>query len=135
MKSIEIRQAYCVLNMRLIILVASSLAVIQLAESSILGRLEQHRVNTMKECVEGGSALADELEESFIDILIQCSDVDEIGKYLDLDQLTCKRNAPEKCKASVQDWGKVWQKVWNSVPDPTICYEYEDVNKFVNSCK
>ena len=132
--------------MRLIILVASLLAVIELAGSSILDRLEQHRVNTKKECVEDGSALEHEIFESIDEMSLKCEipkDGHDMGKYLDYDpntdQVTCKQNAIEKCKASVQDWGKVWQKVWNSVPDPTICFEYaamyEYVNTFVKSCE
>ena len=131
-----------VLNVRRIILVASFLAVIELAESSILERLEQHRVNIKKVCVESGSAVEHEIVEAVGETLLKCEvpkDGHGMGKYLDhdpiTDQVTCKPNAVEKCKASVQDWGKVWQKVWNSVPDPTICYMYEYVITFVNSCK
>ena len=142
MRSIEVKQAHCVLNMGRVILVASLLAVIELAGSSMLDRLEQHRVNTKKVCVEDESALEHEIFEAGKEILLKCQvpkDGHDLGKYLDRDpitgQVTCKQNAIEKCKASVQDWGKVWQKVWNSVPDPTICYMYEYVITFVNSCK
>ena len=141
MKSIEVRQAYFVLSMRLIILVASLLAVIELAGSSILDRLEQHRVNTKKECVENGSALEHEIFESIDEMSLKCEipkDGHDMGKYLDYDpntdQVTCKQNAIEKCKASVQELGRVWNKVWISVPDPTICEGYGIVNTFVKSC-
>ena len=135
-----------VLNMRRIILVASLLAVMESAGSSILDRLEQHRVNTKRACVESGSALEHEIFEAVGETLLKCEvpkDGHDMGKYLDqdpiTDQVTCKQNAIEKCKASVQDWGKVWQKVWDSVPAPTICFEYvamyEYVNTFVKSCE
>ena len=128
--------------MRRVVLVASVLAVLELAESSILNRVEQHRVNTKKLCFEEGSALSYELEKSTKELMLKCLDDDEFGKYLDFEidfdtmigQLTCKQNAPEKVKASVQEWGRLWHKVWISVPDPTICETYEFVNTFVKSC-
>ena len=128
--------------MRRIILVASLLAVIELAGSSILNHVGQHRVNTKKVCVEEGSALKYELDESIEEVCLKCEILEDgldIGKYLDYDPITdyvtCKQNAPEKCKAAVQELGTVWNRVWLSVPDPTTCEEYEYVNTLVKSCK
>ena len=122
--------------MRGIILVASLLVVIELAGSSILDRVEQKRINTLKQCsVEVGSALYDELDEATNDLWFKCV----LGKdYLHYDPITdrdtCKPNASDKCKASVQEVGRVYNKVWLSVPDPTICQMYEFVNTLVESC-
>ena len=121
--------------MRRIILVASLLVVIELAGSSILNRVEQHRVNTIKQCVEVESAFYYQLDESTNDIWLKCYHPEEYLDYdLITDHLTCKQNAPEKCKASVQELGRVWHKVWPSVRDPTICKEYEFVDTLVTSC-
>ena len=143
MRNIEVKEAYCLLNMRRIILVASLLAVIGLAGSSILELLEQRSVNTAKSCFDVGGSLAEELLVTVRDFVDKCEvpkvpdiDGDILGKYLDYDiindQLTCKKNAPEKCRASVQEFGRVLDKIWHT--NPSVCEDYELLKAFVVSC-
>ena len=81
------------------------------------------------------------MQTAYSVICLKCEILEDgldIGKYLDYDPITdyvtCKQNAPETCKASVQELGRVWHKVWSSVPDPTVCKFYEYVTALVKSC-
>ena len=128
--------------MRRIILLASLLAVTQLAGSSILERFQQRSVKTAKTCLDVGGSLGEELRIADHNLVVKCEVPDvpdlDFGKYLDYDimddQLTCKQNAPGRCKASVREYGKVLDKIWRTVSDPSVCEDYEFLKTFVMSC-
>ena len=125
--------------MRRIILLASLLAVTQLAGSSILERFQQRSVKTAKTCLDVGGSLGEELRIADHNLVVKCELPDfGFGKYLDYDilddQLTCKQNAPGRCKASVREYGKVLDKIWRTVSDPSVCEDYEFLKTFVMSC-
>ena len=131
--------------MRRIILVASFLAVIELAGSSFLERLEQRSVKTIKNCVPLGSNLEYELGESYDKVLTSCEipdndDDHDWGKYIVYDSrfdfIKCNfpKYTPEICLTAVQDFGLVWDKIWDKISDPTVCEDYEFWNIFIRSC-
>ena len=130
-------------QLKLVLLFLPLMAVIALSGASILDSFDQRKVETIQKCIEKGSTLDNLLQKSIDYMILQCGvPVDippDYRKYIEVDlitgQLTCKDTAPWNCRNSVKVYGLIWAHVWGKVPDPSICYQYEDINTFLKSCE